>query len=235
MPLTAQGLNTVLRQGQPEDAVQDVLRTANAKLGGSQDVDHLTPFWWFTTHFPDGDLITDYPLPDMVEQAIEMLELDSERFEDMVESFDLQLDGMGSGEEVCRHLMWCTTLPSDGLMAQLNDFIDPTLAAPSAVTDAAVAVQTLAKALLDNTPPSKYKHFLAPVWYYRRLLIGYLLDSSNTLDTMPPEFLAQVAEKHPYYIDVTAGIPGSCALHPDLLRTLVDCQPLDYAPTIAHV
>ena len=117
-----------------------------------------------------------------------------------------------------------------GLMARLNEFINPTSAAPSEVT-----VQTLAKAVLDNSPPSKYKCFLAPIWYYCRLLIGCLLDSSNSLDTMPLEFLAQVAETHPYYIDVVAGVPGSCTLHPDLLRVLIDSQPLDYAPTIAHV
>ena len=40
----------------------------------------------------------------MVEEAISMLELDPERFEEMVESFDLQLNGMGLGMEVLCHL-----------------------------------------------------------------------------------------------------------------------------------
>ena len=104
MPITAQGLDAVLRQGQLAEAIQDILRTANEELGGTADMDHLTPFWWFTTHFPDGDLITDFPLPDMVEEAINMLELDPEHFDDMVKSFDLQLDSMGAGEEVRHHL-----------------------------------------------------------------------------------------------------------------------------------
>ena len=45
MPLTAQGLDAVLHQGQPAEAVQDILWTANAELGGTADNDHLTPFW----------------------------------------------------------------------------------------------------------------------------------------------------------------------------------------------
>lgn len=120
-------------------------------------------------------------------------------------------------------------------MAQLHDFIYPTAAPPSPITDATIAVQTLAKTVLDNTLPSQYKHFLAPVWYYCCLLIGYLFDSSSNLCVMPPEFLAQVAETHLYYINVVACLPGTCTLHPDLLHTLVDSQPLDYAPAITHV
>ena len=58
----------------PGSKLEDSIQALNRNFGGTEVEDHLTPYHWFRSSFPENTLITEYPLPETLKQAIAVLD-----------------------------------------------------------------------------------------------------------------------------------------------------------------
>lgn len=74
IPISTKELLEQITKDVSQDRVNDCLSLVNAKLGGDDVTERITPFWWFLSRFPEDTLIAEFPLPKTVEGVINVID-----------------------------------------------------------------------------------------------------------------------------------------------------------------
>ena len=235
LPLTKNNIVARVTAKLPEGfQAEDGVRALNKSLRGSGDDDHLTPYHWFQTFFPLNTLITEYPLPKTLEEAIAVLDNDSHDLFEVAEDFDIQMGGDGKGDALLQAIDHPTTPPHlTNMLKAWAEEPDPD-SSSTLVEHAFLAHSiTLSNDLTTSQDSTRMATSVPGVWFWKRLIWNHTLAVDANFAESSPALADYLARTHLHTDKVIAGRPASRQLYPDALRIIAD--DLSKHPDYQHV
>ena len=214
--------------------IEEGIRSLNRKLGGAQDNDHLTPYYWFHTFFPLNTLITEFPLPDTLEKAIAVLDDDKLDLFEVTEDFDIQMGGDGKGDALLQAIDHPTT------PAHITNLLkawaeEPNPDSNSTLDEHAFLAHsiTLSNDLTTSQDSSRTATSVPGVWFWKRLIMNHTLAIDANFAESSPALADFLARNHLRTDKIIAGRPATRHLYPEALRLIAD--DLAKHPDATHV
>ena len=235
LPLTKNDIITRVTAKLPDGfQAEDGVRALNKSLGGTGDDDHLTPYHWFQTFFPLNTLITEYPLPQTVEEVIKALDDDAHDLFEVAEDFDIQMGGDGKGDALLQAIDHPTTPPH--LINMLKAWAEePDPDSNSTLVEHTFLVHsiTLSNDLTTSQDSTRTATSVPGVWFWKRLIWNHTLAVDANFAESSPALADYLARTHLRTDKVIAGRPASRQLYPGALRIIAD--DLSKHPDYQHV
>lgn len=192
----------------------DRIRALNKSLGGTGEDDHLTPYHWFQTFFPLNTLITEYALPETLEQAIATLDDSAHDIFEVAEDYNIQMGGNGKGDALLQAINHPTTPPH--LINMLKAWAEePDPDSFSTLVEQAFLAHsiTLSNDFTSSQDSTRTATSVPGVWFWKRLILNH------TLAVALADYLVRT---HLRTNKIIAGRPASRQLYPDALCLIAD-------------
>ena len=235
LPLTKNDIIARVTATLPEGvSPEDKIRALNKSLGGTGDDDHLTPYHWFLSLFPLNTLITEYPLPNTVEEVIKALDDDAHDLFEIAEDFDIQMGGDGKGDALLQTIDHPSTPPH--LINMLKAWAEePDPESGSTLVEHAFLAHsiTLSNDLTTSQDSTRTATSVPGVWFWKRLIWNHTLAVDANFAESTPALADYLARTHLRTDKIVAGRPASRQLYPGALRLIAD--DLSKHPDYQHV
>ena len=235
LPLTKNDIIARVTARLPEGhQAEDGVRALNKSLRGTGDDDHLTPYHWFQTLFPLNTLITEYPLPQTVEEVIKALDDDAHDLFEVAEDFDIQMGGDGKGDALLQAIDHPSTPPH--LINMLKAWAEePDPDSNSTLIEHAFLAHsiTLSNDLTTSQDSTRTATSVPGVWFWKRLIWNHTLAVDANFAESTPALANYLARTHLRTDKIIAGRPATRQLYPDALRIIAD--DLSKHPDYQHV
>ena len=207
----------------PGSKLEDGVQALNKNFGGTGVDDKLTPYHWFRSSFPMNTLITEYPLPDTLEQAIAVLDSNDHDLFEVAEDYDLQMGGDGKGDALLQAIDHPWT--PDHILHMLRAWAEePDPESNSALTEHAFLAHsiTLSTDVTSSQESSRTATSVPGVWFWKRLLLHHTLAVDANFAESSVELANLLARTHLHTDRILMGRPASRQLNPDALRLIAD-------------
>ena len=179
-------------------------------------------------------LITEYPLPQTVEEVLKALDDDAHDIFEVAEDFDIQMGGDGKGDALLQVIDHPAAPPH--LINMLKAWAEePDPDSNSTLVEHAFLAHsiTLSNDLTTSQDSTRTATSVPGVWFWKRLIWNHTLAVDANFAESTPALADYLARTHLRTDKIIAGRPASRQLYPDALRIIAD--DLSKHPDYQHV